>query len=100
VGYAGMVKEGLALEALPWEAKALDGLELPVKVHPWKVEFAATGRICRNCVCYICVKRRVKRWINIGKYRKYRSYFIPLCQRNHERASAEHRKSVNKTTKY
>ena len=25
-----MVKEGLALEALPWEAKALDGLELPV----------------------------------------------------------------------
>jgi hypothetical protein len=26
----GMVKEGLALEALPWEAKALDGLELPI----------------------------------------------------------------------
>jgi hypothetical protein len=24
-----MVKEGLALEALPWEAKALDGLSLP-----------------------------------------------------------------------
>jgi hypothetical protein len=23
-----MVKEGLALEALPWEAKAMDGLEL------------------------------------------------------------------------
>jgi hypothetical protein len=95
-----MVKEGPALEALPWEAKALDGLELPVKAYPWRVEFAVVGIICGICVCYICVKRRVKRWTKIRKYRKYRSYFIPLCQRNHERPSAEHRKSVNETTKY
>jgi hypothetical protein len=27
-----MVKEGLALEVLPWEAKALDGLELPASL--------------------------------------------------------------------
>ena len=26
---AGIVKEGAALEPLPWEARALDGLELP-----------------------------------------------------------------------
>ena len=41
---AGIVKEGLAMEALPWEAKALDGLELPITSSVGRVFGIGKGR--------------------------------------------------------
>jgi hypothetical protein len=35
---AGIVEEGVGLEPLPWEAKGLNGLELPIMVRcHWQI---------------------------------------------------------------
>src|SRR5271169_2779804 len=50
-------------------------------------------------VCYICVIKRVKRWIRSGNHLIIAVFWGHPRQRNHELPSANPRKTVNETTK-
>jgi len=63
LGTPGWSRKGWRLEALSWEAKALDGLELPEKVHPWRIEFYVGGKILE----FVCVKSVLKDVLNGGQ---------------------------------